>query len=106
MPESVLPFAEVTAYATILGLITWLVRRVFTHTIPRLVADFKDSLEKQSASFSAELKNQQDLFHCALAQQRDDFQSALKESRTDFKEVLRDERDLRERLCERKAGIA
>lgn len=106
MPESVLPIAEVTAYATVLGLITWLVRRVFTHTIPRLAADFKESLDKQHACFSAELKNQQDLFQQALAQQRDDFQTALKDTRTDFKEFLRDERDLRERLCERKAGIA
>lgn len=73
---------ETGATGAIVLLATWLVRRVFTHTIPRLADDFKDSL-----------KTQQLLFIDQLEKQRNDFREALSEQRTDFRESLKEERD-------------
>lgn len=73
---------ETGATGAIILLVTWLVRRVFTHTIPRLADDFKDSL-----------KGQQALFIDQLEKQREDFRTALSEQRTDFRESLKEERD-------------
>lgn len=85
--------AEIAGYITVLGLVTWLVRRVFTHTIPRLAKDYKESLERQQDLFTAALDKQQETFHEALALQRSDFKDALLQERTDFKEALREERE-------------
>jgi hypothetical protein len=84
---------EIAGYMVVLGLVTWLVRRVFTHTIPRLAADYKESLEKQQAIFTEHIDKQQELFQAALSQQRTDFKEALTLERTDFKEALREERE-------------
>ena len=73
---------ETGATGAIVLLVTWLVRRVFTHTIPRLADDFKESL-----------KGQQILFIDQLEKQREDFRTALSEQRTDFRESLKEERD-------------
>ena len=83
---------ETGATGAIVLLVTWLVRRVFTHTIPRLADNFKDSL-----------KNQQELFIDQLEKQREDFRAALAEQRTDFRESLRDERDQLGRKLDRLA---
>lgn len=80
--KDITPFLETGATGMIILLVAWLVRRVFTHTIPRLAEDFKESLGKQ-----------QELFTEQLADQRNDFKQALVEQRTDFKEALRMERD-------------
>jgi len=63
-------------------LVVWLVRRVFTHTIPRLAEDFKESLAKQQTQFLKHLEDQ-----------RVDYKETLQAQRTDFREALRDERD-------------
>ena len=76
------PLLETGAMGAIIALVTWLVRRVFTHTIPRLAEDFKESL-----------KSQQALFMEQLSSQRDDFKEALSEQRTDFKDALKEERE-------------
>jgi hypothetical protein len=73
---------ETGATGAAILLVAWLVRRVFTHTIPRLADDFKDSL-----------KTQQALFIDQLEKQREDFRTALGDQRTDFRESLKDERD-------------
>jgi len=73
---------ETFGYGAIVGLVTWLVRRVFTHTIPRLAQDFKESLIQQ-----------QNMFVDQLAAQREDFKVAMREQREDFKEALVQERD-------------
>jgi len=86
------PLFETGATGAVILLIVWLVRRVFTHTIPRLAEDFKDSL-----------KGQQELFLDQLAKQRDDFREALGEQRTDFRESLKDERDQLGRKLDRLA---
>jgi len=82
MMEAARPLLETGATAMVIVLVGWLVRRVFTHTIPRLAGDFKEALN-----------NQQALFLKQLEEQRDDFKTALAEQRIDFKEALRDERD-------------
>jgi hypothetical protein len=82
MEVNLTPLLETGGYAAILALVTWLVRRVFTHTIPRLAEDFKEALAKQ-----------QELFMGQLEAQRVDFKEALAEQRTDFKESLRLERE-------------
>lgn len=82
MEVSITPLLETGGYAAILALVTWLVRRVFTHTIPRLADDFKESLSKQHDMFAKQLEDQ-----------REDFKVALGEQRTDFKESLKQERD-------------
>ena len=83
---------ETGATGAIILLVTWLVRRVFQHTIPRLAEDFKESL-----------KSQQELFLDQLGKQRDDFREALAEQRTDFRESLKDERDQLGRKLDRLA---
>lgn len=101
MPKDAGAVAEVFGYLTILGLLTWLIRRVFTHTLPRLANDFRSSLAKQGDDFREITREQQTLFQQVLQQQRSDFQDSLRDMRTDFRETLVQERALRERLCER-----
>ena len=86
------PLLETGATGAIILLVVWLVRRVFTHTIPRLAEDFKESL-----------KTQQGLFLDQLSHQRDDFKEALSEQRTDFRESLTEERDQLGRKLDRLA---
>jgi hypothetical protein len=81
-PHDIASLIEPAAIAAIVGLVTWLVRRVFTYTIPRLAEDFKEALN-----------NQQKQFLHQLELQRDDFKGALEAQRSDFKETLKDERD-------------
>ena len=80
-PQVVTSLLETGGYAAILGLVTWLVRRVFTHTIPRLAEDFKETLTKQQVAFLKQLEAQRIDFKDALAEQRDDFKTALKQDR-------------------------
>ena len=84
---------EIAGYITVLGLVTWLVRRVFTHTIPRLAKDYKESLERQQDLFTAALNKQQEMFQTSLTEQRSDFRESLSQERIDFKEALREERE-------------
>jgi len=75
------------------GLIAWLVKRVFTHTIPRLAKDFKDSLQVQSDLFAQELKYQRELFEQESIRMRDDFRAELQKQREDFKNGITRERE-------------
>ena len=52
------------------GLMAWLVRHTFTHTIPRLAKEFREQLESQRASFIGELKDQRVLFREELREER------------------------------------
>lgn len=72
---------EITLGLTAITLLAWLIRRTFTHTIPRLAGDFKEALQQQFAFFQKEMKEQRDLFKEELKEQRE----ALKELREDFK---------------------
>ena len=67
------PLLEAIGMPTIIALLAWLVRRTFTHTIPRLATDFKDALAEQHKFFSNQLEMQREDFKAALAQQRVDF---------------------------------
>ena len=84
---------EIAGYLIVLGLVAWLVRRVFTYTIPRLAKDFRDTLEKQQELFAMVLTKQQDLFQKALDQQRTDFRESLAAERLDFKEIVHNRRE-------------
>jgi len=85
--------AQLVGFTTILGLVTWLVRRVFTHTIPRLAADYKDGMSRQQDMFLNALAKQQDQFKTTLDQQRHDFLDSLKHEREEFKAALHAERE-------------
>lgn len=84
---------EMAGYMVVLGLVAWLVRRVFTHTIPRLADQYQKSLERQQDLFTASLDKQQNIFQIALSEQRVDFKEALAQERQDFREALREERE-------------
>lgn len=72
---------EPAAFLAVLGLVIWVVKRVFSHTIPRLATDFKESLSQQAAAFMAQLETQRNDFKEQLAYQRNDFREALREER-------------------------
>jgi len=81
-PKDLSSLIETGAMGTLIVLVSWMVRRVFTHTIPRLATDFKEALTSQ-----------QHLFVSQLESEREDFNRALSEQRTDFRESLKDERE-------------
>lgn len=78
------PLLETGATGTIILLVAWLVRRVFTHTIPRLAEDFKESLKSQQSVFLDQLEKQREDFREALSEQRGDFRESIKNEREDF----------------------
>ena len=75
-----------------LGLIVWLVKRVFSHTIPRMSKDFKEALACQQAMFSDEMKVLREAFAEEIKSQRQDFRDELHMQRQDFREELGRER--------------
>lgn len=78
--------AGVMAMATgAMGLIVWLVKRTFSHTIPRLAGDFKESLEKQAEVFQEEIHAQRDFFQDEIRNQRESFREELKLQREDLR---------------------
>lgn len=62
---------------TAIGLVVWLVKRTFSHTIPRLSADFKEALTEQASVFRDEIK-----------QQRVDFREELRLHREELRDQL------------------
>ena len=83
--QSVFRLVELGVGAAAFTLLAWLVRRTFTHTIPRLAADFKESLQTATDFFKSELKTSRDDFRAELREQREDFQKSLAQLREDFK---------------------
>ncbi len=79
---------EVVGGVSAFSLLAWLVRRTFTHTIPRLASDFKESLQTATDFFKAELKTSRDDFRAELKEQREDFQKSLEQLRADFKSEI------------------
>ena len=71
--QTLTPLLQAVGMPTIIALLAWLVRRTFTHTIPRLADDFKSALAEQHKFFSSQLEMQREDFKAALAQQRVDF---------------------------------
>lgn len=88
MDENLITAIQATGGAVGMGLVAWVLRRVFTHTIPRLASDFKDSLKQIQALF---------------IQQQQDFREEMKESRAVFAQELHTQRsEFRDELkCER-----
>ena len=83
--EIVVRIVEVTVGASAFTLLAWLVRRTFTHTIPRLATDFKESLKTATDFFKEELRTSRDDFRSELREQRADFQKSQAQLREDFK---------------------
>lgn len=65
------------------GLVAWLVKRVFTHTIPRLAEDFKVALDRQLNAFSESLGAMRTEFTEELRAQRKEFFEEIRESRSE-----------------------
>jgi flagellar motility protein MotE (MotC chaperone) len=84
---------QITTGATAFALIAWVLKRVFNYTIPRLAADFKESLAKQQEIFQAELQRQRETFERELTQLRLEMREELKEQRKEFREELQRERE-------------
>jgi len=80
--ENLVPYVQTGGALGAFGLLAWLVRRVFTHTIPRLAKGYEDSL-----------KDVQDRFYEELRMSRADFKEELRAQREDFKEQIKLERD-------------
>ena len=80
--ENIGPFVQTGGALTAFGLIAWLVRRVFMHTIPRLAKGYEQSLESVQNRFYEELRLS-----------RSDFKEELRAQREDFKEQIKAERD-------------
>jgi len=72
---------ESAGFLAVFGLVIWVVKRVFSHTIPRLAQDFKEALTNQQAASMAQLETQRNDFKEQLAYQRNDFREALREER-------------------------
>lgn len=75
------PIIESAGFVTVFGLVIWVVKRVFSHTIPRLASDFKESLGSQQSIFAAQLELQRQDFKEVLSGQRQDFRDSLREER-------------------------
>lgn len=52
------------------GLVAWLVKHTFTHTIPRLAKEFREQLDAQRTAFVGELKDQRAAFREELREER------------------------------------
>jgi hypothetical protein len=82
-------YLNLVSNAPSLGFILWLVWRMNNHTIPRLVADFKEGIDKQRSDYK-------EISLIARA----DFLSQLAEQRSSFKDQLERERELNRRQVE------
>ena len=85
MDYDVFRLMEVIGGVTALSLLGWLVKRTFTHTIPRLATDFKESLSGITNHFRDEMRASREEFREELRAQRAEFAESLKQLREDFK---------------------
>ncbi len=90
-----LAIALATAVIGAFALISWLVRRLFTHYLPSLMRDHAKAVQAQRDDFTAALERireqaeqQAAFFHEELRIQRESFRGELKQQRQDFKEQL------------------
>jgi len=87
-PQAMATLLQTGAMGALITLVVWVVRRTFTHTIPRLATDFKEALSKQADAFSKQLEDQREDFKSVLAEQREDFKESLKEERDNLGKKL------------------
>lgn len=69
---------------TVVGLLGWIVKRTFSHTIPRLANDFKAALTAQADVFEREMKAIRDLHIAQSIAEREE----RKQMREDFRQEL------------------
>ena len=75
------------------GLVSWLVRHTFRHTIPRLANDFRETLQQERKIFLEELRSQRVDFKEELKYERGLWAEridSLTESVSRLEETLRD----------------
>lgn len=68
------------------GLLGWLVKRTFGHTIPRLSKTFEKALVDQRTELISALDRQRGEFIAALQEERERNSSAINELRSDMRE--------------------
>ena len=86
--ESLVAVLQATGFAAAFGLIVWLVKRTFSHTIPRLAADFKESMSAQAEVFQEEMRAEREFFQGEIRAQRQEFRDELASQREDWKKEL------------------
>ena len=91
---------QAVIYSGTLGLVAWLVRHTFMHTIPRLAKTYEQSLEKLHSYHSIQMQTLQDTFREELATQREACQQERSTERQAFREELREERKVIRELSE------
>lgn len=67
-----------------LSLVVWLVRHMFTRTIPRLVDDFKELTKEQRESWQTEISAQRASWQTEIKAQRETCQSFFAAQRAHF----------------------
>ena len=87
---------EIGAVAMSLALLGWLVRRTFTHTIPRLAQTYENSLLSLREAFERVADKQWSAFREEMATFRADATSERKA----FRDEMRAERDVTRELTE------
>ena len=83
-PKTISAMIETGAMGTLIILVSWMVRRVFTHTIPRLAADFREALKEQQETFANQLESQRNDFKQALSEQRNELRESMKNDHDDL----------------------
>lgn len=78
------------ALALNLGMMAWLIKKTFGHTIPRLSKQYKDSLDKILATFEARQSESFGMLTTLIENQRGDFLESLTAQRAAMKNELRD----------------
>lgn len=75
------------------GLIAWVLKRVFIHTIPRLAQDYKDALKEQQQTWMEEMKETRLAFKDEVHRQTEIFQSEILNQRENYRQELQRERE-------------
>ena len=71
-----------------LGIVFWLVRRTFSHTIPRLSGDFTKAIKEARDDFRAILRDQREDYHNAINVQQKFFADQIAQERAQTTEVI------------------
>jgi hypothetical protein len=79
-------FMQLAGNVGAMAFILWLVWRTQNYTIPRLVKDFKEGIEKSRQEFKESLDKQRNDFKEVTANARTDFLDQMKEQRIAAKE--------------------
>ena len=71
-----------------LGIVFWLVKRTFGHTIPRLSRDFAQAIKESRDDFRDILRDQREDFHDAIKVQQQFFADQVTQERAQTTKVI------------------